>query len=118
MPTREDHDSLWWLIAPLGLWLLHFSACYALVALGCPRLSEGLVYAALALLTALALAGIGWLGWVGGLRYRAVQEVPAGGAGPAARHQFLALSVLLSSLLGVLGVIYVAGAVWLVGGCS
>ena len=118
MEPRTDQDSLWWLVAPLGLWLLHFCACYALVALGCPRLSEGTVYGGLAALSALALAGIGWLGWIGGLRYRSVQDVPAPAAGPAARHQFLALSVVLSAVLGVLGAIYVAGSAWLVGGCS
>jgi heme/copper-type cytochrome/quinol oxidase subunit 3 len=113
----ERRDNLWWLVAPAALWLAHFGGSYALVAVGCPRVPPGVVYAGLAIATALTLGPLGALVGIGWRRYRRVAgEAPDAGTAEA-RHRFVALATLLLAALGAGAVATDVVGIALVGGC-
>jgi hypothetical protein len=105
-------DSLWWLVAPIAVWTVHFGGVYGLVALGCPRWAEGAVHMGVAGVTVVAL------GLLGALIGRGVRRYVHGKRTGAGSRTFLALVVALISGAGLLGVLYDAASVVLVGGCS
>jgi len=112
-PLEED-ESLWWLAAPPGIWLLHFLGCYITTALWCQKVAEragelgALRWLAL-LLTAAALLGLALLGRRAYLRYRPhVGDPPLESDTPESRQRFLGFAGILLCTMSAFGVLYVA----------
>jgi hypothetical protein len=114
--TVVPSDSLWWLVAPVAVWTAHFGGVYGLVALGCPRLAEGLVHGGVAGVTLAAMGALFALGWRGWRRH--ARGAQLGEDLAASRYRFLGLVTAMLSATGALGVLYEAASVALVGGCS
>lgn len=112
MPQEED-ESLWWLSAPPGIWLVHFLACYITTALWCEkiagRVSElGVLRWLVLLFTLAALYGLALLTRRAYLRFKPhAGDPPLESDTPESRHRFLGFAGLLLSAMSVLGVLYV-----------
>lgn len=119
--TSEKHQSLWLLTASPLIWAVHFLLCYATASIWCAKVvgpggSLTTVRVAIAVYSALALAGIGVVGWIGYRRHSFGH--PALGAGlptpphnadtPEDRHRFLGFATLLLSGLSAVAVLYAA----------
>lgn len=105
----EKKGSLWILIISPTIWAAHFLVSYITVAIWCEKVAGSLAPARLAIaaLTVLALAGIGYVGWKGYRmhRFRGVSP-PHDHDTPASRHRFLGFATLLLSGLSAVAVIY------------
>ncbi len=116
---QEQQESLWWLSLPPAIWLAHFLAVYATVAIYCAKSSEhqALTTPRLAVLvyTLVALAAALATGFRGLRRHRFGSGSGSGSATaqhgfdtPEARHRFIGFATLLLSGLAVLGIVFVA----------
>jgi hypothetical protein len=111
MTAKPEHEeSLWWLAASPALWLAHFLASYLTAALWCAKSGGSLagVRIAIALYTALALAGVTFVGRHALRRHRfGGSSVPHDLDTPEDRHRFLGWITLLLTLLGAVAIVYV-----------
>lgn len=121
--TREEHQSLWLLTISPTIWAVHFLASYLTAAVWCakfarPSDSLGSVRVAIAVYTAVALAGIGITAWVGYRRHSfGHASVPHDFDTPEDRHRFLGFATLLLSALSAVATVYVALAAVFLGDC-
>jgi len=122
-PPAEKRESLWLLTLSPTIWAVHFLLCYVTAAIWCARLATrsaplGWVRTAVAVYTALALAGILVTAWRAYLRHRhGTATVPHDFDSPADRHRFLGFATLLLSGLSAVAVVYVALAAVFIGSC-
>jgi hypothetical protein len=117
--TAEDRTELWWLAAPAPVWLGHFIASYALVAMWCMTDHDNLGWAGLGLgvLTAVAVTALVGIGLRACSRFaRVPSEVPDADS-DLARHRFVALATILLSSLAIVGIGFVVFAAFVVGEC-
>jgi hypothetical protein len=115
MATRpEQEESLWWLALSPALWLVHFVACYATVALWCAKAVAragglGAARTAVVIYTLLALAAVIAAGVRSYRRQRSGgSKVPHDADTPEDRHRFLGLASFLLSALSAVAILYVA----------
>lgn len=110
--TSEKHQSLWLLTASPLIWAAHFLLCYATASIWCAKVvgpggSLTTVRVAIAVYSALALAGIGVVGWIGYRRHSfGHAELPHDADTPEDRHRFLGFATLLLSGLSAVAVLY------------
>ena len=110
-PEREE--SLWILVAPPSIWGAHFLLSYVAAAIYCaksagPETTLEPIRITIAILTVVALAGIGFIGWFGFQRHREGAETPHDEDTPMSRRRFLGFATLLLSALSAIATIYVA----------
>jgi hypothetical protein len=121
--THESKESLWVLTASPVIWAVHFLLCYITAAVWCAKLvgPDGSLWGvrvAIAIYTALALAGIGVTGWIGYRRHSyGTETVPHDFDTPGDRHRFLGFATLLLSALSAVATVYVALAAVFIGSC-
>lgn len=121
--TAEKNQSLWLLIAAPIIWAAHFLLCYITASLWCAKVvgpggSLATVCVAIAVYTALALAGIGIIGWIGYRRHRfGHAALPHDDDTPEDRHRFLGFATLLLAALSAVAVIYAALVAVFIGNC-
>ena len=112
--TDEIRQSLWRLTISPSLWALHFLACYITVAIWCEKAagrdsSLGLVPAAIAVYTIVALIAIGLNGWAGWRRHTfGSSTLPHDYDTPEDRHRFLGFATFLLAVLSAIATIFVA----------
>ncbi len=112
--TAEKSQSLWLLTASPVVWAAHFMLSYITASIWCAKLSgpdKSLweVRVAIAIYTALALAGIALIGWIGYRRHSyGNAAVPHDADTPEDRHRFIGFATLLLSGLSAVAVIYAA----------
>lgn len=122
--TQEERQSLWLLAASPLIWATHFLATYLTVAIWCAKIatsgeSLGAARIAVAVYTAVALAGIFFFGWIGGVRHSyGTGTLPHDFDTPADRHRFLGFATLLLSGLSAVATIFVSLAAYFVEGCD
>jgi hypothetical protein len=115
MATKPEHDeSLWWLAVSPSIWLVHFIACYATVALWCAKAVPregglGAARTAVVVYTIVALVGVIGIGARSYRRHRfGASSVPHDADTPQDRHRFLGLAGFLLSVLSAVALGYVA----------
>ncbi|HEX7182892.1 MAG TPA: hypothetical protein VF756_13700 [Thermoanaerobaculia bacterium] len=119
----EKKESLWLLTASPAIWSAHFLLSYVTAAVWCAKMAGpggplGGARTAIAVYTALALAGIGITGWIGFRRHSyGDAETPHDFDTPEDRHRFLGFATLLLSALSAVATIYVALAAVFIGNC-
>jgi hypothetical protein len=119
----EENESVWTLTLAPALWVAHFMACYVTAAIFCAKVaapggSLGSVRIAIAVYTAVALAGIGMIGRDGLRRHRVGLETePHDFDSAGDRHRFLGFATLLLSGLSAVATLYVALAAAFIGDC-
>lgn len=112
--ARESNQTLWLLAASPLLWVLHFAASYSTVAIWCGKVAEpdgslGGARTAVAVYTAIALAGIAFVGWIGFQRQRfGAATIPHDFDSPEDRHRFLGFATVLLSVLSAVATIFVS----------
>lgn len=110
----EKNESLWLLTVSPTIWAAHFLASYVTAAVYCakaagPGDSLWPVRVAIAMYTAVALAGIGVTAWVGWRRHdRGPDAAPHDIDTPESRHRFLGFATLLLSGLSAVATVYEA----------
>lgn len=113
-PLPEEKESLWLLTVSPAIWAAHFLLCYLTAAIWCAKLDGvqttlGLVRAAIAFYTTLALVGIALNGWAGWRRHRHGSETtPHDFDSSEDRHRFLGFATLLLSALSATATLFVA----------
>lgn len=112
----EQEESLWWLTLAPTIWAVHFMASYLTAAIWCAKYSgedrsiDGVPWA-IAVYTAVALAGIAVSGWHGYRRHRyRGGDTPHDSDTPEDRHRFLGFAALLLAALSGVATVWV-GAV-------
>ena len=121
--VHESRQSLWRLVAAPSIWLAYFVLSYASAATWCARLADrgggfSTIRVAIAVYTAVALAGIGLIGRDGYRRHRHGTETGRHDFdSPAGRHKFLGFATLLLAALSAIATLYVALAVTFIGRC-
>jgi hypothetical protein len=119
----EKKESLWLLTLSPVIWSAHFLLSYVTAAVWCAKLAGpggplGGARTAIAVYTALALAGIGIIGWIGYRRHSfGDANTPHDFDSPEDRHRFLGFATLLLSALSAVGTVYVALAAVFIGTC-
>jgi hypothetical protein len=112
--THETKQSLWRLTAAPLLWAAHFLLSYGTAAIFCAKIagrggSLGSVRVAIAVYTAVALAGIAIIGWTGYQRHiYGDEDVVQDADTPLARHRFLGSATLLLAALSAVATLYAA----------
>ncbi|MFH5803071.1 hypothetical protein [Alienimonas sp. DA493] len=112
---------LWGLALSPTIWSLHFLACYVPAAIWCAKFGTlGRLPVYIAVVTALALAAIGWTGWGGWRRHRTgtTGAVPHDFDAPIDRHRFLGFATALLSGLSAFATLFTAAAFLLAGVCD
>lgn len=107
----EYRENFWMLVVAPLIWAAHFLLSYVTAAIWCAKVggSLGEVRTAIAVFTAVALAGIGFVGWRGYRRHRLDSAaVPHDTDSPKDRHLFMGFATLLLSGLSAVATIYVA----------
>lgn len=124
MTTKPEHEeSLWWLAVSPTIWLVHFVACYATVAVWCAKAvprdgalgaasSAVVVYTLVALSIVVAIAARSYRRH----RYRG-SSVPHDADTPEDRHRFLGLATFLLSALSAVAIVFVALPFVFIGSC-
>ena len=113
-PDRQTRDTLWTLITTPTVWALHFLLCYVFAAFECApneAIFEPIAVSryAIAGLTALALAVIGYVGLRSFKEWRFNQgSFPHADDTPEDRERFLEFSSLLLAALSFIAVLFVA----------
>lgn len=120
---HESNQSLWRVIAAPAIWAVHFMAYYLTAAVWCAKYAGadralGGVRVAIAVYTALALAGIGVVGYLGYRRHQYGEATtPHDFDTPEDRHRFLGYATLLLSALSAVAVLFAALAAVFIGTC-
>ena len=113
-PLPEEKESLWLLTVSPSIWAAHFLLSYLTAAIWCEKFAGpdgqlGVVRAAMAIYTAMALVGIGINGWGGWRRHRfAAETTPHDFDTPEDRHRFLGFATLLLAALSAVSTMFVA----------
>ena len=120
---REEHESLWLVIASPAIWALHFGLSYATAAVWCARLAPagplGNARVAIASYTVVALAAMVYLFWHGWRRHRLGRAaLPHDADTPEDRHRFLGFTTMLLSGLSLVATVYVALAALFIETCQ
>ncbi|WP_373048520.1 hypothetical protein [Vulgatibacter sp.] len=108
----ERKESLWLITVGPLIWAAHFVLSYATAAVWCAKIAgrDGSLDGAriaIAIYTALALAGIAIPGTIGWRHHRAGGgKVPHDYDTPGDRHRLIGLATLLLSAMSAVGVIY------------
>lgn len=107
----EEQDSIWLLTIGPAIWALHFLTSYITAAIYCGANGRSAslmaVRTAIAVYTAVALAGIAAAGWRGFRRHRVRTEAtPYDADNPEDRHQFLGFASLLLAGLSAVATLY------------
>lgn len=111
-PVSENEESLWRLVLPPAIWLIHLLSCYVTVALWCAHAGRAASlgtarWLALAY-TVVALAAIARLAWLAWARYqRFGKRIEPQWDIPQSRHAFLGFAQLLLAVLSGFAVLYV-----------
>lgn len=119
----EKKESLWLLTLSPAIWSAHFLLCYITAAVWCAKVAGiggplGGARTAIAVYTAVALAGIGFVGWIGFRRHSyGDAETPHDFDSPEDRHRFLGFATLLLSALSAVGTVYSALPAVFIGTC-
>ncbi|MFD2739463.1 hypothetical protein ACFSUD_07790 [Sulfitobacter aestuarii] len=122
---REEADSLWRLTLGPLVWALHFVISYGATALVCARIAGSaeavaLLRLGIGALTLLAVALILWLGWRSWRQWDVIRdrdwENDQGHSED--RHQFMGHAGFLLAVISLIGVVYVALPVLLIGSCA
>ena len=119
----EKKESLWLLTVSPAIWSGHFLLSYVTAAVWCAKLagpggSLGGARTAIAVYTAVALAGIGITGWIGFRRHRyGDAETPHDFDSPEDRHRFLGQATALLCGLSFVAVVYTALGAVVIGSC-
>lgn len=119
----EENESLWILTVAPVLWATHFLLCYGTAAIWCAKFvgPDGSLWnarVAIAIYTAVALAGIGVIGWLGFRRHSfGAETVPHDFDTREDRHRFLGFATLLLSGLSAVATLYVALTAVFIGSC-
>jgi hypothetical protein len=120
---REERESLWRLVAPPAIWAAHLLLSYCTAAIYCEKVAEhdgslGPVRIAIAIYTAVGLAGIGYFGIHGYRRHRyGDSTLPHDFDSPEDRHRFLGFATLLLSGLSAVAVLWQALPAVFTGSC-
>jgi hypothetical protein len=118
--------TLYLVMVPMGptIWFAHFCATYATASLWCApglRVSGSLsgIHVVIAILTALALAGIGFVG-LSGYRRQAYggETAPHDDDTPQDRHRFLGLATMLLAGLSAVATTYVGISIFFFSTCG
>lgn len=109
----EEKESLWRLVVSPTIWSAHFLLCYITAAVWCAKRGADAslfgVRVAIALYTAVAIAGISWNAWDGYRRHRlGSAKLPHDFDSPEDRHRFLGFATLLLALLSGVATLYAA----------
>jgi hypothetical protein len=121
---EERRENIWMLAVAPTIWAAHFGLCYITAAIWCAKVPSALaplggIRTAVAVFTALALAGIGVTGWIG---YRAhsygAASLPHDDDTPEDRHRFMGYATFLLSGLSAVAVIYAALVVVFIETCQ
>lgn len=121
--ARRGEESLWVVVASPAIWAAHFLLSYATAAIWCAKVAPPggsllPVRIAVAIYTALALAGIAAFGWRGLRHHREGGSPPPHDRDtPQDRSRFLGFSTLLLSALSAVAVLYAALVVVIVRSC-
>lgn len=122
-PPAERRESLWILTVSPTIWAAHFLLSYVTAAVWCAKAADRAaslagVRTAVAVYTAVALAGILVTAWCGYRRHEhGTAAVPHDFDTPADRHRFLGFATLLLSGLSAVAVVYVALSAVFIGSC-
>jgi len=113
------------LAAPMAVWAMHFVVVYSLVGLACER---GLLLQRVAtlpvlswvlmLVTAVALALIGWLGWHALRRWRALRTRDDTATPSQPHERFMRLVTALLALLAFNAVVFTTTPVFMLPPCT
>lgn len=112
--VAEPNQSLWLVVIAPTIWAVHFMASYVTAAVWCAKFSSGEyarlggVRGAIALYTAVALAGIVANGWFGYRRATFGRGDARHRDLPEDRHRFLGHATLLLAGLSAVATLYVA----------
>lgn len=117
MTSHPEHDdSLWALTVPPSIWAVHFLLCYGSAAVWCAKIGQASasiswIRTAIAVYTAIALAGIA-VSAVGGYRRhgpgRGLETTGHDFDSPEGRHRFLGFATLLLAGLSGVATIFTA----------
>ena len=112
-PTHESRQSLWVILVSPVIWAAHFMLSYVTAAIWCakhsPETSLLPVRVAIAIYTALAMAGIARNAWGGYRRHKFGNgKLPHDVDSPEDRHRFLGFATLLLALLSGVATLYAA----------
>ncbi len=110
----EQDETLWRLTVPPTIWAAHFLLSYISASVWCSKLGQagasiGGIRVAIAVLTVVALAGIGMAG-IGGYRRhgRGFETAEHDFDSPVDRHRFLGFATLLLAGLSAVATIFTA----------
>lgn len=112
--TSERNQSLWLLTAAPVIWAVHFLTCYITAAIWCAKVagrdgSLAEVRVAIAVLTVVALIGIGLVGRSGYRRHRfGGATIPHDFDSREDRHRFIGFATLLLSAMSAVATLYSA----------
>lgn len=121
---REEASSLWLIVLAPVLWAVHFVAVYGLTAMTCAKFGTPeavtLLRIAIAVLTFVALGGIGmvgiksWRQWDYLADHDYSHHLPTG----EHRHEFLGHAAFLLSVMSAIAVVYTALPAVFIGTCA
>jgi hypothetical protein len=122
--THEDRQSLWLITFGPAIWAAHFGLSYALASVWCAKVTAdgtlGALHQIIAVLTVVALIGIGLIAREGWRRHRFGDDdasAPHDDDTPEDRHRFLGLATLLLALLSAVATTYVAVSAYFFSTC-
>lgn len=119
----ESRERLRIIVAGPVIWFAHFLLCYGIAAVWCAKVAGrdgglGSARIAIAILTLLALTGIGYVFLHGWRRHRTGGVGPPHDQGtPESRHRALGFATALLAGLSAVATIYVALAAVFIGTC-
>jgi hypothetical protein len=122
--VAESRQRLWIVPGPLVIWATHFMLCYITAALWCGKIVGppgplGSARVAIAVYTAVALAGILVIGWMGHRAHAlGAADAPHDADSPEDRHRFVGYAALLIAGLSSVAVIYSAMAAVFIETCQ
>ncbi len=112
MTQLPDHTRhLWQLAVSPAIWAAHFLLSYVTAAVWCAKIGGSLteVRTAIAVYTAVALAGIAFVGVRGFRQHRlGAEPLPHDFDSDEDRHRFIGFATLLLSVLSAIATIYTA----------
>lgn len=121
MRATRSPDPLWLPIAAPVVWSTHFMVCYVWAALACgrfstlsPALATGITAStavSVVIISALLVHGLRRLG-------HTLPDRPNDDPTPEDRTKFMAFTTVLLAGLSLIGTMFVAAAIWSIGGCQ
>lgn len=121
MRVTRSPDPLWLPIVAPVVWSMHFMVCYVWAALACGRFSalSPALATGITASTAVSVLIISTL-LVHGLRRldHTLPDHPNDNPTPEDRTKFMAFTTVLLAGLSLIGTMFVAAAIWAIGGCQ